>query len=377
MRKSYAILGVGVATVAVAALVSVAMYSAQADRAGPSGAGPRVVIKHPERDLGVIDPTDKCSSTFIIYNEGSEPLHITKAGTSCKCTVSVVPARDIPPGMAGPIEIESKTEGIEGPFSHIAAFRTNDPQQPDFEVRIEGEIRRYVAAMPHSIRLSDLKPGKPVELSAMILSDVWDEFSLENVTSTIDGLKWEFTPATPEQLAANEAKSGYEARFSVPGGQPSSKFSGWVEAEAMPTGLQAARIQGEARRVRVTLAGKCESIRGVYGHQVDAEGVVHLGVLKRGQGARAKLLLKVRGEHRELNIRSIESTPDYLDVKVFAPSPEFKKKGLYNIIVELPPDAPAGSHVDPDSMGTLHVLTDHPEMPEIVALKVAFVILSE
>ena len=382
MRRKYAVLGVvGIISAAVVfALISTftdASTQARPVDSDPNAPAPRVKIKEPKCDLGVIDPTDKCRHAFVIRNEGDAPLKIAKAGTSCKCTVSVLPSKDIPPGMAGPIEIESKTEGIEGPFSHVASFRTNDPKRPRFELRIEGEISRYAVASPPSIHRAELNPNEPVEMTATIFSEVWDDFSLENASCTIDGLDWELIPATPEQLKEHKAKSGYLAKFRLPADGREDKFSGWVEFDAVPTGAQQKRLQDKSRKVRVTLSGKNTAIRTVYGPKIDEKGIVHLGILRNGEPAKTNLVLKIRGKHREIKIREIKVSPDFLKVKVFAQTPQLAKKGLYRIAVEVPSDAPPGSHVLPDDMGTLRILTDHPEMPEIVALKVAFVVLNE
>lgn len=382
MRRKYAVLGTvtivfGVVVFAVISTFTDATTQARQVNPDPNAPAPRLVIKGPLRDLGVIDPADKCRHVFVIRNEGDAPLKIAKAGTSCKCTVSVLPSKDIPPGMGGPIEIESKTEGIEGPFSHVAGFRTNDPKRPRFELRIEGEIRSYVVASPPSIYQADLNPDEPVEMSAMIFSEVWNDFTLENANSTIDGLDWELLPATPEQLKGYKAKSGYTVKFRLPASRAGNDFFGWIEFETKPTGEQEKRLQEKTRKIRVTLAGKNTSIRTVYGPLIDEKGVVHLGILRHGEPAKAYLLLKIRGEHREINVRKIEVTPDFLNVKVFAQTQELAKKGLYRIIIEIPRDALPGSYMLPGKMGTLRILTDHPDMPEIAALKVAFIVLNE
>jgi len=362
---------------AVIAMLSGAATQARQVNPAAGALAPRCAITDPEQDLGVIDPADKCRHTFIIRNEGDAPLKIAKAGTSCKCTVSMLPSQDIPPGMSGPIEIESKTEGIEGPFSHIAAFLTNDPKRPRFELRIEGEIRRYVFASPPSIYLPDLKADEPVEMIAEIFSEVWNEFALQNAASTIDGLSWELIPAASEQLKQRKAKSGYTAKFRIPADRPGNDFSGWIEFEAVPAGAQGKRLPECPRKVHIVLAGKNAALRTVFGPQIDHQGIVHLGMLRRGEPARANLLLKIRGEHREINVQRIECSPDFLDVKVYALTPELAQQGLYQISIEIPRDAPPGSHVLPGEIGTLRILTDHPDMPEIVALKVSFGVLSE
>lgn len=332
---------------------------------------PKVVLKETRHDFGILDPREPCKHLFIVKNEGNAPLRLAKAGTSCKCTVSVLPDGAIPPGMGGPIEIESKTEGITGKFRHTADFVTNDPEMPRFQLAIEGDIRSYVAASDPLIGLSELERGKPVECSTIIYSQVWDAFSLRDVKSSIEGLTWDFQPAPPDQLKQFDARSGYLATFRVPGRAVQNSFHGWVEAVAEGAGQPDA-----AKSLRLTIAGDVPALRTVYGPQVDVDGVVTLGPLKPGEGASARLILRVRGEHREIQVRKIEAKPSFLKVSVAAQNAELAKKGIYTIAIDVPPDAPACNHLSEDSLGEIRVLTDHPDMPEIVRLKVAFAVTS-
>ncbi len=377
MRKWYVALGIMIVTTMALSFGAQMLRSHATARPGdspqaPDQPRPRVFLKETAWDFGILDPDDKCRHMFIVKNEGDAALKIAKAGTSCKCTVSVLPSGEIPPGKGGPIEVESKNDAGGGPFSHTASFVTNDPNAPRFELTIQGNIRKHVVAKPPIIHLPELERDKPVEMSALVLSEAWDAFSLKNVTSSIEGLRWDFQPAQPQQLREHQAKSGYVATFRLPADRVGTGFSGWVEADAQPTGKEKG-----AREVRVTLSGRVATVRSVYGPAVDQDGVVTIGALGRGRGARVPLLLQIRGKHREIHVQDIQTTPSYLNVTVAAQSPELAKKGLYKIIVEVPRDAPPCNFMTENQMGTLRVLTDHPEMPEIVKLKVAFAVTSQ
>lgn len=330
---------------------------------------PSLVVREVTHDFGIIDPGQPCRHLFIVRNEGTAPLKIAKAGTSCKCTVSVLPEGDIPPGKGGPVEIESKTDQSHGKFRHTAGFLTNDPLRPRFELTIEGDIRSYLAASPADVHLTDLEPGKPVEGKAVVYSQVWKDFLLKDVKSSIDGLTWDFQPAPAERLQEQDARSGYVATFHVPASAASKSFSGWVEAVAEPRGQPL-----NAKTIRLALSGNVPPLRSVFGEHVDHEGVVSIGAVKQGEGATVRLLLKVRGEHREIRVQEIEKSPGFLNVSVEAQTPELAKKGLYTIVLEVPRDAPQCNYMIPDNMGEIRIVTDHPQMPEIVRLKVAFLV---
>jgi hypothetical protein len=330
---------------------------------------PKVVLQETKHDFGVLDPREPCRHLFILRNEGTAPLKIAKAGTSCKCTVSVLPKGEIPPGKGGPIEIESKTEGISGKFRHTADFATNDPAMPRIQLAIEGDIRSYLSASDPALRLPDLERGRPVQASTVIFSQVWDTFSLREVKSSIEGLTWDFQPAPPERLKDLDARSGYVATFRLPGSAISKSFHGWVEAVA-----EGADQPQNTKTVQVAIAGEVPGLRAVYGPLIDDEGVVTIGAMKPGEGSVARLVLRVRGDHREIQVQKIEKSPSFLNVSVSPQTPELAKKGVYTIVVEVPPDAPTCNYMVPGNMGDVRVWTDHPEMPEIVRLKIAFAV---
>jgi len=381
MRKSILILCASLTTTVAVVALGWVRSSAPLDAQSPTTQSnakplaPKVVLEEKTRDLGTLDPTDKCRHLFIVRNAGNAPLKLAKTGTSCKCTVSVIPSEDIPPGMGGPIEIESKTDGVEGPFSHVASFATNDPTTPRIELTIQGDVRRYAAAEPSCVHQAELKSGEAFIASTLIFSEVWDHFTLENVHSTVEGLRWEFQPASQEDLQSRGARSGYLATLHVPGDWSGTELNGWLEAEAKPHGDMQPNGSDKSRKVSVAISARRIALRTVYGPLIDHQGIVHLGAIDSEKGAKAQLLLKLRGEHREIRVREIQTKPDFLIAKMFADSPELAKKGLYRIVVEVPPGAPIGSHAAPETMGTLLVRTDHPELPETVSLRVSFAVL--
>lgn len=353
------------------ALRSGVLASQRGPEAAPDAGTPKVVLQENKHDFGILDPREPCRHLFIVRNEGTVPLKIAKAGTSCKCTVSVLPEGEIPPGKGGPIEVESKTDAIGGKFRHTADFVTNDPAMPRFQLAIEGDVRSYLAASEPMVQLPELKRGKPAQAATVIFSQVWDAFSLKEVKSSIDGLTCDFQPAPSEKLTECGARSGYVATFRLPGSAVSKSFSGWVEAAAEP-----ADQPHNTKTVHVAIAGEAPPLRSVYGPQIDDEGVVTIGALKPGEGATLPLVLRVRGDYREIQVHKIEKSPSFLKVSVAPQTQELAKKGVYSIVIEVPSDAPTCNYMMPGSMGEVRVWTDHPEMPEIVRLKVAFAVTS-
>lgn len=59
---------------------------------------PRIRIPEESYDFGWIGPTAVVERTFVIRNEGEAPLTISRAYTTCGCTVAEISSRVIPPG---------------------------------------------------------------------------------------------------------------------------------------------------------------------------------------------------------------------------------------------------------------------------------------
>lgn len=64
----------------------------------PNQPQPSIVVREGVHDFGTIGPREVVSETFAIRNDGEAPLTITRAFTTCGCTVAEISARMIPPG---------------------------------------------------------------------------------------------------------------------------------------------------------------------------------------------------------------------------------------------------------------------------------------
>ncbi len=115
----------------------------------------------------------------------------------------------------------------------------------------------------------------------------------------------------------------------------------------------------------VTLLGKALRPLSVYGPDVDAEGIVHMGRLLQGLGKKTALLLKLRDAQTELVVQSIETHPAFLQVEL---EPlrvgEGRDVGLYRLHVTLPPDAPT-FRLPPDQLGMIRIQFDHPRVEQL------------
>jgi hypothetical protein len=311
-----------------------------------------------EYDFGSIDPTEECSHSFVIRNAGQAPLQLVKGGTTCKCTVSDMPDQPVLPGKSVAVRVSSKIQQKEGFFSHSVAIVSNDPANQQFWLTIRGVIRTSLGCSPERVVLSDPEAPAGRAPQVLVYSQSWDRFTIRRVESSIKDLKWRTADADPDALRGLKALSGYSLSLDLPP-LPKGKITEWLQVTVQPPDKASA-----PRVVTVDLFAKDIQRVTVEGPNLQFGDTVRIGPLRRGEGARARLIMKVADEHRCLRIKSIETTPPYLHVSVSPLSIDRPDAGLYVILVEVPKDAPPGGYMGPD-YAKMRIVTDHPSVPEL------------
>lgn len=111
----------------------------------PSGdPQPDIVVPETRYDFGRIGPKDVVEKTFILRNDGDAPLTISRAYTTCGCTIAEISASVIPPGKVATVRLV-----FDAGF-HDAAGQTvrrgliiesNDPNQSQAEIWVQATVR--------------------------------------------------------------------------------------------------------------------------------------------------------------------------------------------------------------------------------------------
>jgi hypothetical protein len=90
---------------------------------------------------------------FVIENKGDAPLAIQRVKSTWGCA-AVSFTRLIPPGSEGKITIEVNTAGYGGrALKKSATVITNDPDTPEFELIIQGDVDSFATITPPYLRL--------------------------------------------------------------------------------------------------------------------------------------------------------------------------------------------------------------------------------
>lgn len=100
--------------------------------------GPQMVFEAETVDYGTIEQGADPYRVFKFTNTGTEPLIITNAKGSCRCTVPTFPKEPIGPGEAGEIKVRYDTNHL-GKFTKHVTLTTNAGSEKQM-LTIKGEV---------------------------------------------------------------------------------------------------------------------------------------------------------------------------------------------------------------------------------------------
>lgn len=107
------------------------------------GGNPQIAVSPATFDFGPINPNDPVTTTFAVSNQGSGALQIDSVTTSCGCTTAQISRQSIEPNSAADLSVTFDPQvhaGATGEFVRYVYLRTNDPNNPEFEVEIRAEV---------------------------------------------------------------------------------------------------------------------------------------------------------------------------------------------------------------------------------------------
>lgn len=84
-----------------------------------------LTVDRMEHDFGKIPDTAPVETSFVITNDGDEPLLITNAQGSCGCTVPEYPKDPIPPGESRDMKVSFNPTGKEGVNNKTVTITAN------------------------------------------------------------------------------------------------------------------------------------------------------------------------------------------------------------------------------------------------------------
>jgi hypothetical protein len=354
-------------------------------------APPRLVVEETMFDFGRMDPFSMGQHTFVVRNAGPGPLRLLDHRSTCSCTIGEFSRRPIAAGESAEIIVRWKTQANDSRFEQSAIIETNDPQHPQLCFTVNGSILVHAGANPPEFSFPSVRPDSGDSATSIISSQVWSDFSLRNIRSSLEGLTWSVDATTEPERVELRSLSAQRLIIELPDSLPQGHFTHWLRFEVAPEDRAAAPLEYE-----LPIRGKVLRRLAVYGPGIDAFGNVHLGAVDAGRGLKRRLMLKVYDRDVQLHVNQITSDPSLLKVTVTpygeSGTPNAQARvdadvdadvdanaeslptahGLYLLDIEIPPGSPTCAHQD-QSAGIVRIQFDHPRISDL-QLRVHFAV---
>jgi hypothetical protein len=166
---------------------------------------------------------------FRIENKGPAPLVLAKGPTECKCTISNLATREVPPGGFTDVEIAWSPLESDPTFEKSAVIWTNDPRMSEIRFRVAGKVGRAIAVSPvgwHAGLVAEDQDGKAV---GIVVSEVDGGFKILSAKAADRNVKVTYKPMTPSALQRVGMLAGYEFTAKVGKGIPIGSFRSRLE----------------------------------------------------------------------------------------------------------------------------------------------------
>ncbi len=334
------------------------------------GPYPKVVTTETEFDFGVLEINQEGKHEFILRNEGESDLVIKKGPTTCKCTLSEVADKPIPPGSDAKVLLTWKPAPGMDQIRQTAEIYTNDPKRPTVSLVINGKLQERLRILPTGVwPVNDIVEGTPSKMSGYIVSSVVDEFDITAIDTGTPLITVEKSPIDDDAKKAHAAKTGYRLDVTV---APAVPVGGFSFPMKITTNVMGRDSKGELTvpieytfNVVGKRAGPLRIVGPEYREHFAALG---LGTFDSTKGKKATLKVFVqRAPEEGYQFKDLKVTPKELKVTL-EPDPKVTSRAAkgFLLTVEYPAGSPRANHrQDEANPGVIEAKTNHPDAQDL------------
>ncbi len=341
------------------------------------GPQPKARVDADSKSFGTVEEGDEGTLTYLIYNDGKAPLQLEKGRSSCKCTVSNITKKSVPPGESSEIVVDWRTSVATPKFNKRFSIKTNDRQRPTLQFAVTGQVLPVVSFEPRSLSAFTVVVGETTELKARLL--YYRDVPLEirnwrlNNREIAEFFDVTFEPLTPEEIAMHVAKnpkkagakSGYLVRIKVKPGIPVGDNSQELTV----------RTNAERRTSpKINMFVRVHEAVSVFGTKVRSgwnwtNQSLALSHRPESPHYAERLVLQAMGKDRaDIEFKVKEVVPAKLKVELGERQEQHRGDALWtDLHVSLPDevDAEAVFAALPEKRGKVVIETTHPKYPEL------------
>jgi len=157
----------------------------------PPGHAPKAVSSDALYDFGSALEGTMVKHTFTIKNTGQGYLDIQGVKTSCGCTTGDPSKMHVAPGDTSDIAVAFDTHFQKGHQVRTITVSTNDPDNPQLALTVQGVVKKQAEAVPGEIAFGDVKRGTEgtKEILVSDLNPGRGAFSVVPVTNSNSSIK--------------------------------------------------------------------------------------------------------------------------------------------------------------------------------------------
>jgi len=325
---------------------------------------PKAVIHERIYEFGRMGIGERKIHRFRIENQGKGPLAIAKGPTECKCTISNLPSRTVPPGGSAEVEVAWAPREADPTFEKSAIIWTNDPELPEIRFRVAGKVARGLAVTPtawHAGLVAEDQEGKAV---GSVVSDLEAGFKILSVEAADPNVKVSYKPLSASALDRLGMLGGYEFTVRVGNGIPLGTFRTRLKVLTSLEPKTPLAVELTATRpgpIRILSAGTA--------HWSADKNLFNLGRFRHEDGHRTEVPAYIYHMPGQFRVLGVKSSDGFVKVSVEpnAGSDSESKSGDrqgVRFVFEVPPGSPPVNYF---TQRPVHVTleTNHPVLKTI------------
>ncbi|HEY1783900.1 MAG TPA: DUF1573 domain-containing protein [Pirellulales bacterium] len=195
--------------------------TANAPPAGVAGGVPKLRVEAPRFDFGNLERGEKTEHAFVLQNEGTAPLEITKIHSDHPWIAADAATLSIPPGQKAELKLKLDLAGERGRVNGQIVMKTNDPATPNRHLMIVGTVNTKAKIDPPRVDFGDLNGNERASRTFKVTGERGLRFNIEKTRTSNDGLSADVKVVSP----GNE----YEVTATLdPTRLEGGKFRGWI-----------------------------------------------------------------------------------------------------------------------------------------------------
>lgn len=158
--------------------------------------GPLIRFAERRVEFGDVSETTPVSHSFPFWNDGTEPLLVTKVESQCGCTAAVPTDSLLFPGDESAVAVTFDGRDLSGPTTKVVVIYTNDPAEPRVDLVLTANVIPMIRFTEQRLDFEMVSLGQTPVRSTLITADADLGFEIERFDGGEDRVDWNVIPAS-------------------------------------------------------------------------------------------------------------------------------------------------------------------------------------